>query len=662
MNDTVTHSLKFNYSPKEIKKIGLKYINELKDIPQKLKSIHDPNEFLNYYLYNMKQYDYIYQVIIFLKDVSNNPKVRKASTDFMLKTSNYSINFYKSSDNYKLMKKKLLEIKIPKNDVHNTKKLIYRLLKPFKEYGAHLSPNKKKIFIMFNKKLIQYENRFSENISNDIREIQYKESELDGIDEVKDKNELKNHFFKKINGENIYIFKTTYPDEILILDNCKNPESRKRMYEAFNSVAKSNLIILKKILILRQKISQLLGYKNSVEKTLIPENRIASLSAIEKLIKKMKPILKRKVKKELHDINRIFNSNTDLNASINDYDLLYYSNIYKKKFLKLDSNIIREYFPCNYTISKIMTIFGELYGIKFDKIKADKEKYWNNGIDIDLYKVSDLEGKDILGYLYLDLYPRDGKYTHAATFELQNTYYNESKRIIPITALVCNFNRDYLLFGEVTTFCHELGHAIHSLVSNVKYEELSGITMELDFAEMPSQLFENWCYKKEFLKKISRHKKTNKPLDNKIIKNIILNKNYNCGIHYSIQLLYTLYDIEIHRYPISKITTEYLYNKWFEIKEELLPFLKNSDKTFPMCRFGHLSGGYNVGYYGYLWSNIYAYDAFSIFEKNGIFNKNIGIQLRKCILEKGAVDNTIRNLENFLKRKSNSNAFFKNFI
>jgi Zn-dependent oligopeptidase len=655
-------SLRFNYSQKQIKKIELKYINDLKKKFKELKSISDsesdPNDFLNFYLYNMSKYDYIYQVIIFLKDVSNNKNIRKASLDFMLNINKYIINFYKSSKNYNIVKNMLSKLNIPKDDTNDTKKLIYRLLKPFKNTGAHLSPNKKKLFIIYNKKLIDYENRFSENISNDIHEIRYKECELDGIE---DKEELKRHFYKKINGENIYIFKTTYPDEVLILGNCKNAESRQKMYKSFNSVAKKNLEILKKIVILRQQISKLLGYKNSVEQILRPENRIASLSKINNLIKKLRPILKRKAKKEIYEINRIFNSKYNLKNTIHDYDLLYYSNEYKKKFLNLDSNIIKEYFPCNYTIPKIMNIFGELYNIKFDKIKEDKNKYWNNGIDIELYKLSDLKGGYILGYLYLDLYPRDGKYTHAATFELQNSYIDQSKRVIPITAMVCNFNRDYLLFGEVTTFCHELGHAIHSLVSNVKYEELSGITMELDFAEMPSQLFENWCYKEEFLKKISCHKDTKKALDNKIIKNIILNKDYNCGIQYLTQLLYTKYDLEIHNCSISKITTKYLYNKWFEIKNDLMPFIKNTDKTYPMCRFGHLTGGYQVGYYGYLWSNIYAYDAFSIFEKDGIFNRKIGNRMRKEVLEKGAVDETIKKLEVFLKRKTNGISFFKIF-
>lgn len=653
-------TLRFNYSAREIKKIGDEYINTHKNNLLILKTIESPNKFLEYYLYATQKYDYIYQVIVFLKDVSIDESIRKASINFYLKIQKYFMNFHKSSEYYNLFFRMFEKIKIPKNDVNNIKKLIYRLLKPFKEMGSHLPPSKKHIFILYNKKLLEYENIFSQNIATDIHTIKYKGEELDGVNS----KVLKEHMVK---NKDEYIFKTTYPDQTIILQNCNNPESRKIMHNTFNNVAINNLLLLKKIVILRQKIAKLLGYNNCVEHILTPDNRIANLSKINSLIKKLTPILKKKLKKEIEDINKIFDKDEFEKRStrknmeqINDYDLIYYSNQYKKRFLNLDSNIIKKYFPCNYTIPKIMDIFAELYGIKFEKIKVSMDKYWFK--DVDLYKMIDLKKGDLLGYLYLDLYPRDGKYTHAATFELQNTYYDiNQKRVLPITAMVCNFSKDYLLFGEVTTFCHELGHAIHSLVSNVKYEVLSGISMELDFAEMPSQFSENLCFNKTFLKKISYNKETCKSLDNKTIKNIILNKEYNCGIGYLTQLLYMRYDLDIHMCPIPKITTKYLYNKWFYLMKELLPMIKSSPNIYPMCRFGHLVGGYHVGYYGYLWSNIYAYDAFSILEKNGIFNKTIGMRFRNEILEKGACGKTIKMLEKFLDRKTNNSRFFKIF-
>jgi Zn-dependent oligopeptidase len=183
--------------------------------------------------------------------------------------------------------------------------------------------------------------------------------------------------------------------------------------------------------------------------------------------------------------------------------------------------------------------------------------------------------------------------------------------------------------------------------------------MEDDFGEMPSQFFENWCYNEKFLKKISSHYITKKSLPNKIINNIILNKNYNNGIHYLTQILYIKYDLEIHKKNYKMITEKYLYKLWFDILKKLLPF-KYSENIYPMCRFDHLMG-YQVGYYGYLWSIIYSYDAFSIFKEKGFFNKKLGMSFRKEILEKGGIQNAEHMLEKFLGRKISNNSFFNIF-
>ena len=334
--------------------------------------------------------------------------------------------------------------------------------------------------------------------------------------------------------------------------------------------------------------------------------------------------------------------------------------MYKKNFLNIDEQLIKEYFPSNYTIDKIINIYADLFDINIKLIKSNKDKYWCENVD--LYIVNDKKNGKKLGYFYLDLYPRDGKFTHAATFEIQNTYKNENYiRILPVTAIVCNFtpinnnnNVALFTFSEVVTFCHEFGHALHNILSNVKYEPLSGISMEHDFSETPSQFFENWCYHKDFLKKISRHYITKKSLPDNIITNIKKNKNYNIGLHFLTQILYIKYDLTIHHQ--KNVNKKYLRDLWFKIGNDLLPF-KMSNNSYPMCRFDHLMG-YESGYYGYLWSIIYAYDAFSLFEEKGIFNKSLGIKFRKEILEKGGTINGKKMLEIFLGRKTSSATFF----
>jgi len=637
--------LYFNYSVKDIENTEKKIIDKYESWIFNIKNNNEisPIDFLNSYLYNLSEFDYIYGSIKFLKYVSINKDIRDASSKFELNIKEYFLNFFKSYENYKLfliLKKLKLE-----NNNNNQKKLIKNILKLFEDNGAKLNIKHKTKFIKYDKELILLENNFSENIMNDIKNIKYKKEELKNIDE----NILLKHKVK-----NYYVFNTTYPDQKIILKDCSISNSRKKMYNTFNSVAKENLNILKEIISLRYNISNIFGYKDFVSYVL-SYNRIATLNKINNLLDKLIPILKKKAIKEYNELLQISGK-----KYLYDYDISYYSNMYKKKFLNIDEHIIKEYFPSNYTIYKIINIFAELFDINIKLIKGNKDQYWYENVD--LYIINDNKNGKKLGYIYLDLYPRNGKFTHAATFDIQNTYKNENNfRILPVTSIVCNFtpinnknNVALFTFNEVVTFCHEFGHALHNILSNVKYESLSGISMEQDFGEAPSQFFENWCYHKDFLKKISRHYLTKESLPDNIIENIKKNKNYNIGLHFLTQILYIKYDLTIHHQ--KNVNKKYLHDLWFKISNDLLPF-KTSNNSYPMCRFDHLMG-YEVGYYGYLWSIIYAYDAFSLLEKKGIFNKSLGIKFRKEILEKGGTIKGTKMLENFLGRKPSSKSFY----
>jgi thimet oligopeptidase len=648
--------LYFNYSPKDIKNIEydiIKTNNEWLEYIKKEINKLTPLEFLESYIYNFTKFDYIPGTISFLKYVSDNEEVRQASVSFDLNLKKYSLDFFKSIENYKLFLI-LKKIKFKKNgikDIHNTKKLIKNILKSFEDNGVHLQKEKKEDFIKINNKLMKLENDFSQNIANGTIIIKFKKSELLGIEE----NILKTHLKK----ENIYSFDTSYPDNTVIMRDCEIRKTREKMYISYNSIAKKNLPILKDILELRNKRSHIFDFKDSVS-YYMDDNRIATKEKIEKLLLKLIPILTKKYKYEYKKILETSNI-----KELYDYDLSYYTNIYKKKYLDLNEKIIKTYFPSNYSINKIFEVYSDIFRLKIDLVKAKKENYWNK--DVTLYKVSDSLTKELLGYLYLDLYPRKNKYNHAATFDIQNSYRNkDGKRIIPVTTIVCNFsvptsNNNFSLFtfGEITTFCHEFGHALHFILSNAKYKSLSGISLEDDFAEMPSQFFENFCYNKEFLQKISYNYESGKCLPDTIIKNIQKNQNYNIAIHYLTQILYIKYDLDIHQLK-DNITEKYLHNHWFELRNKLFPHINYNSNTYPMCRFDHLIG-YASLYYGYLWSIIYSYDAYSVFEKEGVFNKNTGLRFRKEILEKGSTLKSLKMLENFLKRKSSPNSFFRIF-
>jgi saccharolysin len=630
--------LKFNYTINEIESIKK---NIISDYDSFLKNNYSSSiDFLNKYL-DLTSFTYKINSIQLLSYVSDKKDIREASDKFKLDLGNYFQIFYSSISNYQLFLKYLNKIKGKDN-------LIKKILKNFVNNGVKLNNHSREIFIKKSKELFELENNFSKNIANSVQKINFTTSELEGIDE----SVIKNH-----NN----IFDTSYPDKNIILKNCSVQDTRKKMYITFESVSKQNLNILQKILFLRKDISRLFGFKSSVE-YFMSEDRLATPKKVENLVNKLLKIIIQKARKEYNSL-LLFSGKKELK----EYDIAYYSTLYKKKYFDINDNDIKKYFPSNYSIPKILDIYSSLFSIKIKfvkrKTKDIEQKYWNK--DVELYKVTDKTTKKVLGYIYFDLYPRDNKYTHAMTYEIQNSFisFEKGTRIIPVAAIVCNFTpiqngKKYslLTFNEIITFCHELGHALHCILSDTKYEILSGLKTNIDFVELPSQFLENWCWNPQFLKKISKNIKTNKTIPFHIINSLIKNRYYNVGLSYLHQVLLIKYDLSIHKK--NNISTKYLKDTWFKIANSIYPYQIESN-IFPMCRFDHLMG-YNCGYYSYLWSNIYAYNCYNSFKKNE-FDRKIGMKYRKIILEKGAEIKGSKLVELFTGKKINNKYFFDIF-
>jgi thimet oligopeptidase len=699
--------IRFNYSIDEINKIKKDIINTNEDFVNNMNT-YNPNKLLDIYLYSLSKYDYIYETIIFLQSVSTDSNIRNASIKFQEDLINYFVKFFKDENNYKI----LLKLKNIKNKSSVLTKVIKDIFKSFENNGINLDLNKRNKLELLKKELNKYDTQFVQNIYNDKKKLIIpKESahiDLDGIN-----NDFLNSHYNKSSKK--YIFGTTNPEKEEIMKYCNSSYTRKIYSKIINNIGyKKNISVLQKILELRYKISNILGYKNNIEYKLSYE-RIAKENQIYSLLNKLIPKLK---KAGYHEYNTILNYFVDnintfddkiknnvlnnivnhnnlnkgikkLNNKINKYDFSYFSNIYREKYYGLDSNIIKKYFPLNYTINRVFKMYEKIFSIKFERVKnVKKSQIWYK--DVILYCVIDkatnkatnkannkLKNKKnkkniknkskILGYLYLDLFPRANKYNHAATFDLQPSYINKyNKRILPITAVVCNFDRKFFTHDSLTTFCHEMGHALHNIFSKVKYASLSGTKTELDFVETISQFFENWCWEKDFLKYVSRNNKTKKPLSNELIDKIISTKKYNNGIHYLTQILYIKYDMIVHKKEHYSIKE--LHDMWFNISDELMPFFgpehnniikSYNNEIFPMCSFGHLVG-YGVGYYSYLWSIIYSYDIFSKFQKYGLFSNKVGMDLRRKIMEKGSTKNGVKLLTDFLQRKPSYKYFLEN--
>jgi thimet oligopeptidase len=311
----------------------------------------------------------------------------------------------------------------------------------------------------------------------------------------------------------------------------------------------------------------------------------------------------------------------------------------------------------------MFSLFGTLFSIS---IKEASFPLWHK--DVKSYQISDKDGS-LIGYFVMDMFPREGKFGHAAMFDVivpREHGYKTEKYIAPLSTMVCNFptpskNAPSLLsISEVETLFHEFGHLLHMTLSRARLESQAGANVAWDFVETPSQIMENWVWNEKILSKFSKHYKTGKKMPKGMIDRILSGKKFMNAYFYTRQILYGKFDLDLHTGKVKDARGAYrkMNKLYFNID------LPKNETLFP-AGFGHLVG-YDAGYYSYLWALVYACDAFGEFEKKGnrdiMTNTKIGMKWRKEVLEKGSSEDEMKLVTNFLGRKPNQKAFLKEVI
>ncbi|MFC2103638.1 M3 family metallopeptidase, partial [Bacteroidota bacterium] len=341
---------------------------------------------------------------------------------------------------------------------------------------------------------------------------------------------------------------------------------------------------------------------------------------------------------------------------IQPWESAYYNNILLKDKYQLDQNLVKEYFETNNVISGLFHISQHLFGVEFEEVES--ASVWQS--DVRLYNVK-RDGK-VISRFYMDLYPRPNKYSHAACFPMISGKSTEEEYQMPTATLVCNFPEptdempSLLSHSEVRTFFHEFGHVLHNVLTQTELSSHSGTSVSRDFVEAPSQIFENWTWNYEALNLFAKHFNTGDVLPFDLYDKMLDAKNVGSGLATIQQVYYGTIDFTLHdKYDPtgSKTTTEVLKELQNEIT--LYPFL---DGTHMQASFGHLMG-YAAGYYGYLWSKVYAQDMFSVFEKNGVMDKETGLKYRDVILASGGSRDELGMVVEFLGREPNQDAFLR---
>lgn len=583
----------------------------------------------------------------FLSYVSTDKKFRDAANDLQMQISQYMVDVATRRDVYKAIRE--YTDTNPRLDPVQAK-LVKEMLIGFKNSGMDLNDADLEKFKALNKEKAEYLIKFDKNIQEYKDPLSVTQEQLRGLGE---------DYIQKLSktDDGKYLVTLDYPDYVPFMQNADDEQARKELEFKFNRRGgQENVELLEKTLTLRREIARLLGYKNHAELRL--EDRMAKnpktvMAFLKDLQKKLKPL----GKKEDKEMIAYKNSKTGKNSrTLYSWESGYWSNKFRKENLELDSEKIKEYFPSQVVIDGMLDLFGGVFGITFEPVNIP---VWHP--DVKAFKIKDKASGELVAYFYMDLYPREGKYKHAACFGLvEGEEKQDGTYQIPFVAIVANLNKpsgdtpSLLKHSEVETLFHEFGHVLHNALTKAKYSAFSGTSVSWDFVEAPSQMLERWAWDPQVLKKISKHYKTGEALPDDLIKRMIAAKNFGAGGMYLRQDFFAQYDMSLHTADTTPDTTK-LY---FELTKKIrgLPLTKG---TIPQASFGHIMGGYDAGYYGYLWSEVIAEDFFGEFKKNGIFNPETGLKFRREILEKGGTLDEEKMVENFLGRPADNKPFLK---
>ena len=520
-------------------------------------------------------------------------------------------------------------------------KLLENAYKRFARNGAKLDENAKNRLRQINAELSLLSVNFGQNIlvdTNGFEMLIDKKDDLIGLPESIVQAAAETAKSKGHDGK--WLFTIHNSSVMPFLQYSANRALREKMYKSYknrgnNGGANDNNENAIKLANLRLEKAQILGYETfahyALEETMAktPEKVTSFLEDL------WKPSLA-KANEEIAEIKTMMNKD-GISGDVQPWDYSFYSEKIRKAKFDLDEQELAPYFSIEGVREGIFMVTNKLWGLKFKQI-TNVPVYHP---DVTSWEVMEADGTH-LGVLFMDMHPRSSKRGGAWMTSYRPQTMKDGKRVAPVISIVCNFTKPtsttpaLLTFDEVTTFFHEFGHALHGLLSNVKYKSLAGTSVSRDFVELPSQVMENWAADPVVLKMYAKHYKTGAVIPDELIEKLEKAATFGQGFATTEYLASSLLDMDYHSItsPISGKATDYEANsmKKYGLTSAITP-------RHSSTHFSHVfSGGYSAGYYSYIWSGVLDTDAFDQFKKTDLFSQEKAKSFRNNILSKGGTE------------------------
>ena len=514
------------------------------------------------------------------------------------------------------------------------KRLLLRTYESYRDNGSMLPESSRQELKGLRKELSLATLRFGQNVLRE--QNAYRLSVLDGESLQRLPSSALEQARKRAKEEGVegWIFDLSMPSYSALMRFCSNRETRRQIYRDRGTLCydtsreTSNIATIYDIVRLRHAIAKLLGHETYAD--LVLSKKMAKTpDAVYQMLDRLRDAYLAKAREEVETIANQAERRDQI-TKLEPWDWSYYAELYRQRALKYDEEQTRPYFELSSVVKAMFGLAGKLYGVELHR-NPELPVYHP---DVEAYDVM-REGQ-LLGTLLLDYFPRKGKRSGA----WMTNYVEEYEGVRPVISLVTNFTPpsddkpSLLTFDETTTLFHEFGHALHGLLTTVKYASLSGTNVEHDFVELPSQMNENWMRQRDFVKSFAKHYETGEVIGDDLLdaieRNALFLDGYGC---------------------IRQLTFGYLDMKWHATDPETLPtdieaveaearkgleLLPHAVGTAMSPSFTHIfSGGYAAGYYGYKWSEILDADAFEEFIHNGLTDRATADRFRENILERG---------------------------
>ncbi len=584
--------------------------------------------------------------------ISPDTKVRTVGAEYYQKVGKVEADLFDGNKKLYAVIKKYAQAKAPHDNLTSEQQyFLDELLESMELVGLNLPDEQLAKVVELKKELLKLETTFETNIASDNRTLEVTQDELEGVPQ-----DFIDALKKTDDGK--FILKADYPTASTIARECAVGQTRKKFSKMMGQRGyPQNVKVLQDVIKLRKKLATLLGFESYAELDL-KHSMIKTPKAAWNLQEELLPKAVEKSKKEFEVFSKDLPEGVVLspNGKFYLWDFGYTTNYFKKKYYDIDESKLAEYFPMEQTIQGLFAIYEKFFGLKFEEIKNPVA--WHP--EVRLLKINKADGQE-LGYVFLDMFPRDNKYGHAAHAGVLQARTTGEGLIAPgVSVLICNFTPargdkpSLLKYGEVTTFFHEFGHALHSLMGATKLVTQGGTSVKTDFVELPSQMLERWMEEKEILLNLSQHYKTGQKLPEALVEKKLKLLKLSKGIEEAYQIANGMFSLDLFD-TVGEKDLDAVAQKYHAMTNRTTEY--DPDNKY-YASFGHLMG-YGAKYYGYLLSRIWGTDVFESIKKEGLLDPKAGKHYADAILVPGGSKDPAQLVRDYLGREPSQEAFLK---